>query len=196
LTDFSKVGILPGEEFDYLDTGKELLEKFGTFVGKNHSLLAEKKHEAHEPDLYRRHDEEDCKTRQGAWAQVGQKDDQADDQLNWSGQTRVKELTSEVDTRDVSGDVVDQFPTGVDMASTSGERESFVVDCGDQSCAQQDTSTHGAVEKAVQGKRRQSLKEEETERETDPVLDWRDYLSGAVGSVGTLGKPDDGLMKV
>ena len=193
LTDFSKVWILPRKEFDYLDTREELLEKFGTLVGKNHSPLAEKKHEAHEPGLYRHHDEEDCKTRQSAWAQVDQKDDKTDDQLDWSGQTYMKELASKVDTRDVSGDVVDQLSTGVYMASTSGECESFVVDRGDQSCAQQDAGTHSAVEKVVQRKRRQNLKEEETERETDPVLDWRGYLSGAVGSVGTLGKSDDGL---
>ena len=175
--------MLPGEELDYLDTGKELLEKFGTLVGKNHRLLAEKKHEAYEPDLYWRHDEEDCETRQSTWAQVGQKDDQTDDQLGRSGPTHVKELTSKVDTRNVGGNVVNQFSTGVYMASTSGECESFVVDRGNQSCAQQDTGSHGAVEKVVQGKRRQSLKEEETERETDPVLDWRGYLSSAVGSV-------------
>jgi len=73
--DFSKVRILPGEEFDYLDTGKELLEKFGALVGKNHSLLAEMKHEACEPGLYWRHNEEDRKTRQSTRAQVGQKND-------------------------------------------------------------------------------------------------------------------------
>ena len=132
--DFSKVRILPGEEFDYLDTGKELLEKFGTLVGKNHGLFAEKKHEAREPGLYWRHDEEDRKTCQSTWAQIGQKDDQTNDQLDWSDPTHVKGLASRVDTRDVSGNMVDQFPTGVDMASTSRECKSFVVDRGDQSC--------------------------------------------------------------
>jgi hypothetical protein len=44
----------------------------------------------------------------------------------------VRELASEVDARDVSGDVVDQFSIGVDVASTSGEGKSLVVDGCDQ----------------------------------------------------------------
>ena len=122
-------------EFHYLDTGKELLEKFGTLIGKNRSLLAKKEHEAHELDLYRRHNDEDSEAGQSTRAQVDQKDDQTDNQLDWSGPTHVKPLASEVDTRDVSGDVVDQFSVGVDVASTSGERKSLVVDRGDQSSA-------------------------------------------------------------
>ena len=47
----------------------------------------------------------------------------------------MKEIGSEVDTRNISGDVVDQFSIGVDMSSTSGERKGLVVDRGDQSCA-------------------------------------------------------------
>jgi hypothetical protein len=193
LTDLIKVRSLPGKEFYYLDAGKELLEKFGAPIGKNHSLLAEKKREAQEPDLDRRHHEKNSETSQSARAQVDQKDDETNDQLDWSGPTRMKELTSEVDTRDVSGDVVDQFSAGVDMASTGGECKSLVVDRGDQSCAQQHTGTQGAVVKVAHGKRRQSLKEEETKHETDTVLDWRGYLSSIVGNIRLLGKPDDSL---
>jgi len=45
----------------------------------------------------------------------------------------------------------------------------------------------------VQGEGRNSLKEEETERETDTVLDWGGYPSKADGSMRTLGKLNDGL---
>ena len=93
--------IPPGGEFYHLGTGKELLEKLGAHIGKNHSPLAEKGDEAHEPDLYRHHDEEDGETSQSTRTQVDQKDAQTDDQLDWSGPTYVKELASEVDTRDV-----------------------------------------------------------------------------------------------
>ena len=53
-----KVWILPSEEFDYLDTRKELLEKFGPLVGKNHDLLAKTEQETHEAGLERNHDDE------------------------------------------------------------------------------------------------------------------------------------------
>jgi len=72
----------------------------------------------------------------------------------------MKELGSEVDTRNIGGDVVDQFPVGVDMPGTTRERESLVVDRGDQPRTQQDTGTRSAVEKVVQSERGQNLKEE------------------------------------
>ena len=53
-----KVWIFPSEEFDYLDTRKELLEKFGPLVGKNHDLLAKTEQETHEAGLERNHDDE------------------------------------------------------------------------------------------------------------------------------------------
>ena len=133
--DFCKIRVLPGEEFDDLDAGKELLEKFGALIGENHSLPAEDKQVTHEPGLYWCYDKEDCETSQSAGAQVDQKDNQTDDQLDWSGPARVKELGSEVDTRNISGDVVNQFSVGVDMTSTSGEGNSLIVYRGDQSCA-------------------------------------------------------------
>lgn len=71
----SEIRVLPCEELDDLNTGKELLEKFGTFIGKNHSLLAETKQEAHEPGLHRCHYNEDSETGQSTRAQVDQKDD-------------------------------------------------------------------------------------------------------------------------
>ena len=70
-----KIRVLPREEFDDLDTGKELLEKFGALIGENHGLLAETKHEAHEPCLNRHHDDEDGETSQSTRAQVDQEDD-------------------------------------------------------------------------------------------------------------------------
>ena len=130
--DFGQVRILPGEEFDDLNAGKEFLEKLGTLIGKNHGLLAETKHEAHKPGLYRRHDDEDAETSQSTWAQVDQEDDQTDNQLDRGGPTHMEELASEVDARNVSGNVVDQFSIGVDVPSTSGERETLVIDRGDQ----------------------------------------------------------------
>ena len=72
---FSKIRIFPGEEFDYLDAGKELLEKFGTFVGEDHGLQAGMNHELHELGLDRHHDDEDSETSQSTRAQVGQEDD-------------------------------------------------------------------------------------------------------------------------
>jgi len=72
---FVKIRILPGEEFDDLDAGKKLLEKFGTLIGKNHGFLAKTKHEAHEPDLDRHHDDKDSETSQSTRAQVDQEDD-------------------------------------------------------------------------------------------------------------------------
>jgi len=147
-----KIRTLPGEEFDDLDTGKELLEKFGTLIGEYHGLPAETQHEAHEPGLDWHHNDKDGETRQSTRAQVDQKDDQTDDQLDWGGPTHVEELGSEIDTRNVSGDVVDQFSVGVDMPSTGGERESLVINRGDQPRTQQDTSTRSPVEKVVQRK--------------------------------------------
>ena len=108
----------------------------------------------------------------------------------------MEELGSEVDTRNVSGDVVDQFPVGVDMPGTSGERESLVVDRGDQPRTQQDTSTSSAVEKVVQSKRGQNLKKEEAERETDATGKRRSDLSGTVGDIGMLGELNDCLMEM
>ena len=45
----------------------------------------------------------------------------------------------------------------------------------------------------VHGEGRESLKEEETEGETDTVLDWRGWLSSMASSIGTLGKLDESL---
>jgi len=108
----------------------------------------------------------------------------------------MKQLSGEVDTRNIGRDVVDQFSIGVDMSSTSGERESLVVDCGDQSRPQQNASTHGTVEIVVQSKRGQNLKEEESERESDTTPKWRGDLSSPVSDVGMLGEPNDGLVEI
>jgi len=82
------------------------------------------------------------------------------------------------------------------MPSASGEGESLVVDRGGQTCTQQDTGTHGTVEEVVDSKRDQNLKEEETKRETDTTPKWRGDLSGAVGNIGMLGEPNDGLIYI
>lgn len=82
------------------------------------------------------------------------------------------------------------------MPGTSGERKGLVVDRGDQSCAQQDAGACGTVEGVVLSKRRHKLKEEETKRETDAILDWRSHPSGAIGGVGMLGEPNDGLIEM
>jgi len=71
---FVQIRILPGEEFDDLYAGKELLEKFGTLIGENHGFPAETKHETHKPGLNRHHDDEDGETSQSARAQVDQED--------------------------------------------------------------------------------------------------------------------------
>ena len=147
--DFGQIRVLPGEEFDDLDTGEELLEKFGTLIGKNHGLSTETEQETHKFGLYRYHNEEDGETGQSTRTQVDQEDDQTDDQLNWGGPGGMEELASEVDTRNVGRNMVDEFSVRVDMPSTSGKFESLVIDRGDQSSAQQDTSTHGAVEEVV-----------------------------------------------
>ena len=132
MIDFGEIRIFPGEEFDDLDAGKELLEKLCAFIGENHGLLAEGEQVAHKLDLHGDHYEEDGETSQSARAQVDDKDGQTDEQLDRSGPAHVEELTSKVDTRDVGGDVVDELSVGVDMASTSGEGDSLVVDRGDQ----------------------------------------------------------------
>ena len=133
LVDLGKVRVFPGEEFDYLDAGKEFLQKFGTLIRKNHDLPAGTKHEAYEPSLDRHYSDEDGETCQSTRSQVDQENDQTDDQLYWGGPAHVEELASEVDPRNVCGDVVHQFSVGVDMASTSGEGEGLVVDRRDQS---------------------------------------------------------------
>lgn len=130
--DLCQIGIFPGEELYNFDAGKEFLEKFRAFIGEDHSPLAEDEQVTHKPDLKGDYYEEDGETSQGARAQVDQKDDQTDDQLDWSGPTHMEELSSKVDTRDVGGDVVDDLSIGVDMASTSGECDGLVVDRGDQ----------------------------------------------------------------
>lgn len=126
-----KVRVFPSEEFDYLDTGKELLEKFCTLIRENRSLPAGTKKRAHEPGLYRCHDEEDSETSQGTRAQVVQEDDQTDNQLDRSCPAGVKKSASGVDTGNVGRDVIDQFAIGVDMPSTSGECKCLVVNRGD-----------------------------------------------------------------
>ena len=151
--DFCEIRIFPGEELDYLDTGKEFLEEFSTLVGEYHSPLAETKQDAHQPGLYGYDDEEDGETGESTGTQVDQKDDQTDDQLDRSGPGAVEEIASEVDTRNVSGDVVDQFSVGVNMSSASRESKGLVVDGGDQPCTQQDTGTQGAVERVVHSER-------------------------------------------
>ena len=40
--DFDMIRDFPGEGFDYLDTEKELLERFDALMGKGHGLLAER----------------------------------------------------------------------------------------------------------------------------------------------------------
>ena len=108
----------------------------------------------------------------------------------------MEKLGSEVDTGNVSGNVVDEFSVGVDMPGTSGERESLVIDRGDQPCTQQDTSTRSAIEKVVQSKRGQNLKEEEAERETDTTCKRRGDLSSPVGDIGMLGELNDSLTEM
>ena len=39
--DLGEIGVFPSEELYNLDAGKELLEKFGAFIGEDHGLLAE-----------------------------------------------------------------------------------------------------------------------------------------------------------
>lgn len=108
----------------------------------------------------------------------------------------MEEIASEVNTRNVSGDVIDQFSVGVNVSSTSGERKSLVVDRGDQPCAQQDAGTGCAVEEVVQSERGQNLEEEETKGVTDAAFEWRGFLSSAVCEVGVLGEPNNSLRGV
>ena len=102
-----EVRVLPGKKFDCLDAGEELLEKFRTLIGENRCLLAGAEHESRESGLDRYHDEEDGKTGQSARAQVDQEDDHGDDHLDWSDPSQGEETTSEVDTRNVGGNIVD-----------------------------------------------------------------------------------------
>jgi len=169
------------------------MEKLGTLICENHGLPAEMKHTLHEFGLHRYYDYKHCETSQGTRTQVDQEDDQTDDQLDWSGPAHVEKTASVVDTRNVCGDVVDQFSIGVDMSCAGGERESFVVDRGDQSRTQQHTGTGGTVEEVVHRKRRQNLKEEETECETDAVPNWRGRLPSMACGVGTLGETNQSL---
>ena len=111
------------------------MQKFDTLVGKNHGLLAEAQEETHSLGLERHNDEEDCKSNQSTWAQIDQEDDQADDELDWSGPAHVEELCGEVDARNVGGDVVNQLSVGMNVTGASGERKALVVDRGDQSPA-------------------------------------------------------------
>ena len=74
-----EIRIFPGEKFDYLDAGKEFLEKLGALIGENHRLLTEKELGSHEPGLDRGHDEEDSETSQSAGTEVDQEDDETDD---------------------------------------------------------------------------------------------------------------------
>ena len=133
--DSGEIRIFPGEIFDYLDTGKEFLEKLGALIGENHRLLTEAKHDSHESGLDRGHDEEDSKTSQSAGTEVDQEDDETDDQLDRSSPTGVEVMASGVDTRNVGGNVVDQLSIGMGVTSTSGERKSLVINRGDKSCA-------------------------------------------------------------
>ena len=48
----------------------------------------------------------------------------------------------------------------------------------------------------VQSQGRQDLKEQETERETDAILDRRGRLPGTMSNVGVLSEPNDGLMEM
>jgi len=45
----------------------------------------------------------------------------------------------------------------------------------------------------VHGEGRESLKEEETEGETDTVLDWRGFTSSKASNIGALGELDESL---
>ena len=136
LMEFGEVRVFPGKKLDRLDTGEEFLEKFGTLISENHGLLAGPEHEPRESRLDRCHDEEGGKTGQSTRTQVDQEDDHTNNQLDWSGPDRMEETRSKVNTRNVSGDVVDQFPIGVDIPSTSGEHDGLVVDRSNQSRAQ------------------------------------------------------------
>jgi hypothetical protein len=117
LLDPGEIRVFSCEEFDNLNTRKEFLEQFGTLIGEKHRPLTEKKQETYEPGLYRYHKDEDSETSQSARAQVDQEDGQTDYQLDRSGPVHVEELPSEVDARNVSGDVVDQFSIGMDVAA-------------------------------------------------------------------------------
>lgn len=108
----------------------------------------------------------------------------------------MEETASEVDTGNISGDVVDQFAIGVDMPSASGQCKGLVVDRSDQPRAHQDTGTHGTVEGVMKSQRRHNLKEEETKREANAILDGRSCPSGTVGGIGMLGEPDNGLIEM
>ena len=74
-----EIRIFPGKKFDYLDAGKEFLEKLCALIGENHRLLTEKELGSHEPGLDRGHDEEDSETSQSAGTEVDQEDDETDD---------------------------------------------------------------------------------------------------------------------
>lgn len=72
----------------------------------------------------------------------------------------------------------------MDIPSTSEKRECLVVNRGDpKPCTREDTGTRGAVEKAVESKGDQNLKEEESERESDPALEWGCDLFSTVGDM-------------
>ena len=87
--------------------------------------------------------------------------------------THVEETCTEVDTRHVGRDVIDELSIGDVDASLAAEDHRLAVDRRDEGTASEDSSTGRAHEELVDGEGGDELHDPEGDRETDSLADIR-----------------------
>jgi hypothetical protein len=61
----------------------------------------------------------------------------------------MEEAGTEVDSRDISGDVIDQFPIRKGRPSSCSKTQRTGIDSGNQAASEKDTGRCAAVEKVI-----------------------------------------------
>lgn len=142
----------PGEIFDNLHPTQQFLEQLRPLVRPLHTLPSQAHEPLHNLGLERRTKNKERIPRECAGSQIDDEKGEADGHLYRREERDMQKATAEVDARDVSGDVVDEFAVGEGGAGARGESEGAVVDGCDESSTNQDTSRCRAVKVVVLAK--------------------------------------------
>lgn len=102
-------------------------------------------------------DHEERETSQCRRTQVDNQESQANRHLDRRSQGHLEESCTEVNARDICGDVIDEFSVGEGRTCACRESERAVVDGSDQSTTKENTSCCTSVEEVVIAQRGEDL---------------------------------------
>lgn len=174
--DLAEVRHLPAKVLDDLHAAKELLQELAPLVRPTHTLHTQDHEAPHRDGLERRAEHEERKTREGAGAEVDEKDDEANDHLDWRGQAHLHEATAEVDARDIRRDVVDELAVSQDRPRARGQLQRSRVDRSDESPTKEHACARRTIEEVVCTERRDNLHEQKPDSKPNPAASWGDIV--------------------